>query len=64
MIANNVNGESFIIINNVKIEIPEYVKRKSRNSQTVIGNKVYVNGYEYTNGKWKRSLVAIFHMIF
>ena len=28
------------------------------NNTTVINNKVYVNGYEYKNGTWKKTLAA------
>ena len=31
---------------------------------TVIGNKPYVNGYEFKNGKWKRTLKALWYLIF
>jgi hypothetical protein len=34
------------------------------NNTTIINNKVYVNGYEYKNGKWKRTLRALWHMWF
>lgn len=31
---------------------------------TTIDKKVYINGYEYKNGKWKRTLVALWHYLF
>lgn len=29
-----------------------------------VGNRLYVNGYEYRNGRWKRTLRAIIHALF
>lgn len=31
---------------------------------TMIGNKVFVNGYEYKNGAWKKTLRAIWYKYF
>ena len=31
---------------------------------TTIGEKVFVNGYEFKNGKWKKTIKAIFHKYF
>lgn len=31
---------------------------------TIINNKVFIGGYEYKNGKWKRTLRAIWHLWF
>lgn len=31
---------------------------------TVINNKVYLNGYELIDGKWKRTLKALIHKWF
>lgn len=31
---------------------------------TIINNKVYLNGYELVNGKWKRTLKALWHKWF
>lgn len=36
---------------------------KGRNS-TMIDGKVYLDGYEYKNGKWKRTLMALWHLWF
>lgn len=36
---------------------------KGRNS-TVINNKVYIDGYELVNGKWKKTLRALWHKLF
>jgi hypothetical protein len=34
------------------------------NNTTIINNKVYVNGYEYKRGKWKKTLAAWWHKYF
>lgn len=36
---------------------------KGHNS-TIIDNKVYLNGYELVNGKWKKTLRALWHKWF
>ena len=33
-------------------------------SSTIINNKVYINGYELINGKWKKTLRALWHKWF
>ena len=33
-------------------------------SSIVINGKVYLDGYEFKNGKWKRTLRALWHLIF
>ena len=34
------------------------------NNTTMINGKVFVGGYEYKDGKWKRTLKAWFHKYF
>lgn len=31
---------------------------------TVIDGNVYIDGYEYRSGKWKRTLKALWHKLF
>ena len=31
---------------------------------TIINNKVYIGGYEFVNGKWKRTLRGLWHLWF
>lgn len=31
---------------------------------TVVNRKVYIGGYEFKNGKWKRTLKALWHNLF
>lgn len=35
-----------------------------RSSVSIIGDKIYMNGYEYKNGEWKRTLAALFYNLF
>lgn len=51
--------DDYDFINDVKYKLPG----RGYNS-TVIDNKVYINGYELVNGKWKKTLRAIFHKYF
>ena len=50
-----------IYINNKHIQPPPMgsVKRI-----TVINDKVFMNGFEYKNGRWERTLRALWHMLF
>lgn len=34
------------------------------NNTTIINDRVYVNGYEYKNGVWKKTLAAWWHKYF
>lgn len=34
------------------------------NSTTMINGEVFVDGYEYKDGKWKRTFRALFHKYF
>ena len=44
------------------VELPP-VPSKGYNS-TVIDDKVYIDGYEFKNGKWRRTLRALWHLLF
>lgn len=45
-------------------ELPPLPKDYKSVSQTVINDKVYVNGYKWCSGTWKRTIVALWHWIF
>lgn len=34
------------------------------NSITIINRKVYIGGYEWKNGSWKRTWRALWHLMF
>jgi hypothetical protein len=52
-----------VYINNKKLPPPPNCTGTYSNV-TVIDGKVFINGYEWKNGKWKRTLRALWHMIF
>lgn len=58
------NGVSIIddeiVINGVKMPP---CPAKGHNS-TIIGDKLYLNGYELVDGKWKKTLRALWHKWF
>lgn len=33
-------------------------------TQVIVNNKVYIDGYEYRHGEWRRTLRAIWHTLF
>ena len=49
------------IINGV--EYP-WIKGMRGNNTTQINERTYIDGYELKNGKWKRTLLGLFHLIF
>lgn len=61
----------YIIIDNGKIYIdgdelptcPTIYSAKAKNIR-IIDKKVYLNGYEYKKGKWKKTLKAILYKYF
>ena len=63
-VRNNENviivGNKGVFINGKEYPLPD---GKSTNSK-IIDNHVFVNGYELKNGKWKKTLRAIFHKYF
>ena len=63
-VRNNENviivGNKGVFINGKEYPLPD---GKSTNS-TIIDNHVFANGYELKNGKWKKTLRAIFHKYF
>ncbi|WP_368900716.1 hypothetical protein [Oceanobacillus oncorhynchi] len=64
-----VEGDRVIVIGNEKVayingeKIPFHPTMKG-NSITTIGNKVFIDGFEYKDGKWKRTLKAMFYKWF
>lgn len=60
---NNVviaNRDGKIVLNGEEIEYPN----KEHHSVTIINNSVFVDGLEYKNGEWKRTLRALWHKWF
>lgn len=55
-----INGT--VIIDGV--ELPPCPSESKCMNSTVINNKVYLNGYEWKGGEWKRTLAALWHLVF
>lgn len=43
---------------------PAPSSNSSSSSVTVINNKIFINGYEWKDGKWQRTLRALWHLWF
>ncbi len=50
-----------IVVNGVTIPNPP---KFNANSVTIVDNRLFVSGYEYIDGKWKRTLRALWHKWF
>lgn len=50
-----------IVVNGAAIPNPPKFKA---NSVTIVDNRLFVGGYEYIDGKWKRTLRALWHKWF
>ena len=67
MDANIINGniissyEDGMIINNKKIP---FKKGMTGNNVSMINGSVYIDGYELVGDNWKRTIKAIWYMIF
>ena len=59
---NTIITSEKIIING--IELPPLPNNMKFTNATIINNKVYVNGYEFKNGKWKKTFKAWWHKVF
>lgn len=55
-----VNGEVYI---NCK-QLPTCPSNSKRSSVSIVGDKIYMNGYEFKNGAWKRTLAALLYTMF
>jgi len=44
-------------------KLPPLPIKTSTVNVTTIGSKIYVNGFEYKDGKWKRTLAALCHSL-
>ena len=53
--------EKWIEINGVKYSFPKGVKGHSISQ---IDNHIFIDGYEFVNGQFKRTLKALWHLFF
>ena len=56
-----IDKEEYIIINGIKYKLPKYIKGTNI---TQINNHVYIDGYEFKNGKFKKTFKSLFHLFF
>lgn len=54
-----IMSDNTVIINGIEYSLPG----RGCNS-TIINGKVFINGYELRNGKWKKTIRAIFNKYF
>ena len=54
------NGVNKVTINGV--EIPPCPS--GGNNLTIINNKIFIDGYELVDGKWKKTLRGLWHLLF
>lgn len=60
-----INNEVVICRGTVKINGEKLPPCPAKfHNVTVINRKVYIGGYEFKNGKWKRTLKALWHNLF
>lgn len=55
-----IQSNNLLIVNGVRMEKP----KGAGNNVTVINGKVYIDGYELINGKWKRTIKALWYKLF
>jgi hypothetical protein len=56
--------KSSLLVNGVAYELPKRLQNRSGHSLVQVNQKIYIDGYEFQNGKFRRSLAAFFHMLF
>ena len=61
-----IGNKNLIYLNGKRLPpIPDQPKSKNHiRKQVIIGNHVFVNGYEYKNGEWKKTLRALWYSLF
>ena len=70
MIFQHQNGQTIVLqgnelfVNGVAYELPKHVQKRHGHSITQANNKIYIDGYEFRNGEFKRSFAALFHLLF
>lgn len=45
------------------VKLPSVPSKRNGYNQTVINQNVYIDGFEYKDGKWKRTLKAFWYAI-
>lgn len=60
IISGTVIIDGIVVVDGVQLPPPP----TCCNNTTIINNKVYIDGYEFKNGKWKKTLRAWWHLWF
>ena len=60
ILSGTVFIDGIVIVDGVQLPPPP----TCCNNTTIINNKVYVDGYKFKNGKWKKTLKAWWHLWF
>lgn len=67
-IKNSVISSGVVVVgNNVTIngtKLPPCPTKRKVHSSTVINNNIYIDGYEFVDGKWRKTLRALWHRWF
>lgn len=45
-------------------ELPKLPNGKNPSNVCILNNRAFANGYEWKDGEWKRTLRAIWHLVF
>ena len=70
MITIQENGKTYSIVNSREkwIEINgvryKFPKRVKGHSVSQVDNHIFIDGYEFIDGKYKRTLRALYHLLF
>lgn len=56
------SNKNTVVVNGVEIPLPP-ITEGGRNI-SIINDKVFVDGYEWKNGKWQKTLRALYHKYF
>ena len=70
MIYQDQNGQrimlysSSMLVNGVHYELPKRLQNRNGHGLAQINNRIFIDGYEFQNGKFKRTLAALFHTLF
>ena len=70
MITIHENGKTYSIVNSREkwIEINgvryKFPKRVKGHSVSQVDNHIFIDGYEFIDGKFKRTLRALYHLFF
>lgn len=60
-----IGNKNLIYLNGKRLPpIPESKNKNYIRKQVVIGNRVFVNGYEYKHGEWRKTLRSWWHYLF